>query len=151
MKGQRWTRSVWFWIGTVLAVVTVAVFGYAFHLRQEVVQVHEDYLQQQRDVVAILQGIEDEASLTAAWPELLAHRDRGQDLAQRAALLPRPSAQLEQELAEKYGPEIKYLVKALNAQRERILQLPRGAEFWDKLETLKPSQTPSLIQQGTMP
>lgn len=152
MKGRHWTRSGWFWAGALLATMAVTVFAYTAYLRQAVIQVHEDYLQLQREIVALLRTIEDHGGMEAAWPTLLVQRERGELLAERAAGLPRPSSQLEMELAEKYGPELKALVKELNDQRLRILRLPDGDAIWQKFETLKSGEVPpSLIQQGNMP
>jgi hypothetical protein len=151
MNLNRVIRSVWFWAALLLIGVTGTVAGYTLYLRQAVDQLVQDQLQASRQLLDILREVRDEESMAAAWPRLWDHQESGKTLEERAASLPTPTLNFQAELKQRYGTEMETLLKDYHKEHQRIIQLPGGKQFWEKLEELKHRPVWFSIHQGQTP
>jgi hypothetical protein len=151
MNLKRMIRSAWFWAAVLLIGVTGTVGGYTLYLRQAVDQLVRDQLQASRQLLEILSEVRDEESMAAVWPRLRDHQERSKSLEEQAASLPTPSLNFQAELKQRYGQEMEALLKEYRDEHQRILQLPGGKQFWEKLEELKHRPVWFSIHQGQTP
>lgn len=152
MKFRKLLSSGWFWLAILLAGLTAAIFGYTWHQRQAVEKLVQEQVQAYEELVGVLQSIQDETTMKAAWPKLLQFEQHGQEIQKRFKTLLTPSQQFKEELARKYGPKMQVMISKYGSELNRIkdLRLPGGKEFWEQLESLK--QHPTLLDnQGQLP
>jgi len=144
-------KNRWFLAGTFLTLSAAGIFGYTWYQRQATEQHVKDRLQAYSRLLDLLRSIQNEASLEAAWPELLAFEKEGRNLEYRAKEVLTPSANLKEELALRYGPKLQAILVEIQKQGPRIEKLPGGAAFWEKVETLREKTGLSPVIQDILP
>jgi len=151
MGSRRLIASGWFWAVLGLLAVTLGVFGYTWYLRRAVDDLMREQVQARRRFVDFLEGLRDEKDLEAAWAKVREHLEHARDLAERARQLPQPSAQLQKELSQRYGPELRAVVNDYGKQVQRIEQIPGGKDFCAKFVASLPPAGLSFILEGSVP
>jgi hypothetical protein len=79
-------------------------------------------------------GVADEATMKAAYPKLVEQYRRVVALNREAKGLTKPSAAVNDELSEKYGPRMQAAVNKILTEQQRIHALPGGGEFLQKVK-----------------
>jgi cytochrome c556 len=87
--------------------------------------VMKDMIGKMKELVAVLEGVKDEASAASAKPKLQALSKEMKELEATASKLPKASAEEEKRLREKYEPEMKELTPKLFAEVMRVGMDPK--------------------------
>ncbi len=145
MSVRRLIRNGWFWAATALALVSIGVIAYTVLLRDESDRLARDQLAAWRQFVEILDSVRMPDDMDVAWTRVVAHQEQERGLEARARALPRPSAQLRQELGQRYGSQFEDVLRAYRARVEEIKKLPGGQGFLDKVERLTPDARGTVI------
>lgn len=151
-KANRLVKNKYLWFGIMLGLGVAAWIAYGYYRQHAIEQLLRERISASRELVDLLQSIEDEEGMKSAWPKLVEHYKRETQLAQRFRGIAAPS---EQELAEKWGKyqsELQHLLDLKLRAIRRIKGLePSGEAFYKKLSTLK-SHDPSMVSyQGVVP
>ncbi len=145
-------KSAWFWVAALLLMAALGLFGYTLYLRHAVDQLFRDSLEVNRELVSLLKAVHADEDLEPTWLKILAKHEQLKALAQRARSLPRPSAQLDEEMRERYHPQLKALLEQYKQETKRIRdQIPGGPAFCEKLENTWPSPGWTFVEQGPTP
>jgi hypothetical protein len=105
-----------------------------------------DSLAKLNQVATILEGVKDEASATEAKPKLAAIAAQLKELKAKMDRLPKPSADEEKRLREKYEPQWKELMPKLSSEMARVMLNPKlGPLIKDSLPNEAPTATTSGI------
>lgn len=151
MNFRKVVSSTWFWLAMLLVGLAVATFGYTWRQRQATEELVQEQVQAYEELVTVLQSIQDDHSMQAAWPKLLRFEEQGHEIQKRAKALLTPSQQFKEELARKYGPKLQAIFSEFGREQKRIENLPGGKEFWEQLESLKKYPTLLPVNQGQLP
>jgi cytochrome c556 len=87
--------------------------------------VMKDMVGKMKELVAVLEGVKDEASAESAKPKLQALSKEMKELEVTASKLPKASDEEEKRLREKYQPELEAIQPKLGAQMIRIATDPK--------------------------
>jgi hypothetical protein len=106
----------------------------------------KDSIAKLKEVATILEGVTDEASAQAAKPKLQAISTQLKELKTKMDQLPKPSADEEKRLKEKYEPQMKEMMPKLMAQMMRVAMDPKlGPIIKDSLPSDAPAEaTPGM-------
>jgi outer membrane PBP1 activator LpoA protein len=107
--------------------------------------VMKESLDKLNEVATILEGVKDEASAKEAKPKLAAIAARLKELKTKMDQLPKPSADEEKRLREKYEPQVRELLPKLQTQMARVALDPKlGPLIKDSL----PNEAPAAATPG---
>jgi peptidoglycan hydrolase CwlO-like protein len=87
----------------------------------------KDMIGKMKEMVEVLKGVKDEASAKAAKPKLEGLKKEVDALKAEADKMPKPSAEDEKKLNEKYEPELEKLMGELAGEMIRIGSDPKLA------------------------
>jgi hypothetical protein len=90
--------------------------------------VMNDQMSLTKDMLAIMQGIKDEASASAAKPKMQALAEKAKAIEERQKNLGKPSDAEVKQLQAKYGTEMEALMSKVMGEVIRISSIPGAAQ-----------------------